>query len=156
MISYIVRILYASWFIGFLRRFILSYQWSELRSWVVILVLFFTPTRGTLFVPMQWWHNLWSINFMTVQLCLRPSGNSRCETLHKIQSQIWRSALISSISYPIVLNIFQMIWLRSRVTRTPSTIFCGISRIESFESKHHQHNSRLTALFLSMVLSMER
>ena len=124
--------------------------------WVVIQVLNLAHTHGPLFVPAQQWQNLWSINLMIIQLCLRPSHNSRCTTFHQIQCQIWSLTLRILGAYLIRLNSCRVIWLKSKVTRTLRTIWCVSSRIEAVKSKHQQHNSRLPALFLLMILSMER
>ena len=131
MISQIFGILYEIRFILFLSRFVLSYHCLEMHSWGVILVLRLTPNHGSLFVPMKWWHNLWSINLIIVQPCQRPSRNSLCETLHQIQRQSWRLTLRSSRSYLCRLNYCLLIWLRSKVNRTPRKIFCVISRIKA-------------------------
>ena len=137
-----------------LRSFILSYQWIEIHILVLIMVLFFTPTCGALFPPIQRWHNLWSINLIIIQICMRPSHNSLCENLHQIQCQSWRSTLTIPRVYLLRLNFCRKIWLRLKVTKTTSTIWCVRSRIEEVESKHHNKNSQLTYFFLLMVLSV--
>ena len=135
MISQIFGILYEIRFILFLSIFVLSYHCLEMHSWGVILVLRLTPNHGPLFVPMKWWHNLWSINLIIVQPCQRPSHNSLCETLHQIQRQSWRLTLRRSRSYLLRLDCCQFIWLISKVTRTPLMIWWSISRIEAVYSK---------------------
>ena len=150
MISQIVGIMYSSWFIEFLRSFILSYQWPDMHTWGVILVLRLTPTRGPLFVTMQQWHNFWSIHLVIIQIFLRPSLNSLCSTLHKIQRNKLRSTLRSPRAYLIRLNPCWASWQRSKVTRTTCLIWCVNLRIEEAESKYHQNNSQLTELFLLM------
>ena len=85
MISQIVGILYESQFMGFLGKSIFSYQWPEMHTWVVILLLCLTPTRGTVFVPLQQWKQCWGINLKVTQLCQRTPRNSLCATLRQIQ-----------------------------------------------------------------------
>ena len=45
---------------------------------------------------------------------------------------------------------------RSKVTRTPRTVWCVSSRMEAVEIKPYQKNSGITALFLLVVLSVQR
>ena len=145
----------ASWYIGYLRSFIFSDQWPEIHIWGVILYLCSIYTQGEYFVTMQWCHNVWSINFITIQICLQLSWYSRCAIIHKIQHQIWRLTLRISRDYLCRLNLCLMIWLRSKVTITLHMIWYVSSRIEEVYGKYQKNNSRLTALFLLMVLSME-
>ena len=149
-ISQIVGILYEIKFIEVFRSFILLYQWIRIHIWELITLLRLTPNRGALFVPMQRWYNFWSTTLKIIRLCLQPSRNSWFATTHKTKRQSWRSTLISSGTYLLRLNFCSTVWLRSKVTRPPRTIWYVSSRIESVEIKYHQHNSRFKALFMLM------
>ena len=88
---------------------------------------------------------------MIPKICLWPSLNSQCATLHQIQRQSWGSDSRISISYLIRLSHCWMILLRSKVTRNPCTIWCVSSRIQTVEIKHLQYNSLLKAMFILML-----
>ena len=94
----------------------------------------------------------WSnIDLQNLQL-----NNSLCATIHQIQRLIRRLTLRSSRDYLIRLNWCRIISLWSKVTRTPCTIWRVISRIEVFDSKYYHHKSKLTEMFLFMVIYVER